>query len=91
MSDCRYGVSPVNYPDPDPDPGSFAPRTFCHGTFWTWTFCSRTFQTRTFHPLTFWTRTFRPLIIVLLYKIYVSVESYVIKEKLRQILVDVVS
>ena len=19
MSDCRYGVSPVNYPDPDPD------------------------------------------------------------------------
>ena len=20
MSDCRYGVSPVNYPDPDPDP-----------------------------------------------------------------------
>ena len=21
MSDCRCGVSPVNYPDPDPDPG----------------------------------------------------------------------
>ena len=21
MSDCRFGVSPVNYPDPDPDPG----------------------------------------------------------------------
>ena len=20
MSDCRLGVSPVNYPDPDPDP-----------------------------------------------------------------------
>ena len=20
MSDCRFGVSPVNYPDPDPDP-----------------------------------------------------------------------
>ena len=20
MSDCRYGVSPVNYPDPDLDP-----------------------------------------------------------------------
>ena len=20
MNDCRYGVSPVNYPDPDPDP-----------------------------------------------------------------------
>ena len=19
MSDCRFGVSPVNYPDPDPD------------------------------------------------------------------------
>ena len=22
MSDCRFGVSPVNYPDPDPDPGT---------------------------------------------------------------------
>ena len=22
MSDCRFGVSPVNYPDPDPDPES---------------------------------------------------------------------
>ena len=21
MSDCRFGVSPVNYPYPDPDPG----------------------------------------------------------------------
>ena len=20
MSDCRFGVSPLNYPDPDPDP-----------------------------------------------------------------------
>ena len=20
VSDCRFGVSPVNYPDPDPDP-----------------------------------------------------------------------
>ena len=20
MSDCHFGVSPVNYPDPDPDP-----------------------------------------------------------------------
>ena len=20
MSDCRFGVSPVNYPNPDPDP-----------------------------------------------------------------------
>ena len=20
MSDCRFGVLPVNYPDPDPDP-----------------------------------------------------------------------
>ena len=20
MSDCRFGVSPVSYPDPDPDP-----------------------------------------------------------------------
>ena len=24
MSDCRFGVSPVNYPDPDPDPDSYA-------------------------------------------------------------------
>ena len=24
MSDCRFGVSPVNYPDPDPDPEYFA-------------------------------------------------------------------
>ena len=23
MSDCRFGVSPVNYPDPDPDPLGF--------------------------------------------------------------------
>ena len=22
MSDCRFGVSPVNYPDPEPDPPS---------------------------------------------------------------------
>ena len=22
MSNCRFGVSPVNYPDPDPDPGN---------------------------------------------------------------------
>ena len=25
MSDCRFGVSPINYPDPDPD-------WFCHAT-----------------------------------------------------------
>ena len=24
MSDCRFGVSPVNYPDPDPDIGNGA-------------------------------------------------------------------
>ena len=24
MSDCRFGVSPVNYPDPDPDRKMFA-------------------------------------------------------------------
>ena len=24
MSDCRFGVLPVNYPDPDPDPDDFA-------------------------------------------------------------------
>ena len=24
MSDCRFGVSPVNYPDPDPDPGLYS-------------------------------------------------------------------
>ena len=23
MSDCRFGISPVNYPDPDPDPVVF--------------------------------------------------------------------
>ena len=23
MNDCRFGVSPVNYPDPDPDPELF--------------------------------------------------------------------
>ena len=23
MSDCRFGVSPVNYPDPDPESGHF--------------------------------------------------------------------
>ena len=23
MSDCRFGVSPVNYPDPDPEVGIF--------------------------------------------------------------------
>ena len=29
MSDCRFGVSPVNYPDPDPDPDSeHSPRLF---------------------------------------------------------------
>ena len=26
MSDCRFGVSPVNYPDPDPD-------AHCHRVF----------------------------------------------------------
>ena len=26
MSDCRYGVSPVNYPDPDPDVVDFNAR-----------------------------------------------------------------
>ena len=25
MSDCRFGVSPVNYPDPDPDPVGLSP------------------------------------------------------------------
>ena len=25
MSDCRFGVSPVNYPDPDPDGRGFNP------------------------------------------------------------------
>ena len=24
MSDCRFGVSPVNYTDPDPDPRAFS-------------------------------------------------------------------
>ena len=37
MSDCRFGVSPVNYPDPDPDPDliygkvKFGPLCFCMG------------------------------------------------------------
>ena len=61
-------------------PGRFAPRTFRHGTFWTWTFRYRTFRTT----------TFRPLIIVLLYKIYVSVEICHLRD-LRQILVDLAS
>ena len=26
MSDCRFGVSPVNYPDPDPDPDDQSPQ-----------------------------------------------------------------
>ena len=35
MNDCRFGVSPVNYPDPDPDPFSpmimskFCSRFYC--------------------------------------------------------------
>ena len=35
MSDCRYGVSPVNYPDPDPDMGnlSLGIRKFISVTF----------------------------------------------------------
>ena len=28
MSDCRFGVSPVNYPDPDPDPDPNHPRNY---------------------------------------------------------------
>ena len=24
MSDCHFGISPVNYPDPDPDPNQMA-------------------------------------------------------------------
>ena len=30
MSDCRFGVSPVNYPDPDPDRGNNMYFTFFH-------------------------------------------------------------
>ena len=26
MSDCRFGVSPVNYPDPDPDKVRLIPK-----------------------------------------------------------------
>ena len=29
MSDCRFGVSPVNYPDPDPDLYLLVPRAHC--------------------------------------------------------------
>ena len=31
MSDCRFGVSPVNYPDSDPDPVRFAFRRAISG------------------------------------------------------------
>ena len=32
MSDCRFGVSPINYPDhdPDPDPGLYVYRSIYH-------------------------------------------------------------
>ena len=33
MSDCRFGVSPVNYPDPDPDVFSYFPFGF-EGRIW---------------------------------------------------------
>ena len=28
MSDCRFGVSPVNYPDPDPENGTAGANLF---------------------------------------------------------------
>ena len=48
MSDCRFGVSPVNYPDPDPDVifsrepyllKQLLTKGFCHcsGTYEGWT------------------------------------------------------
>ena len=37
MSDCRFGVSPVNYPDPDPDPDPDTTATaFSSRSFQTW-------------------------------------------------------
>ena len=27
MSDCRFGISPVNYPDPDPEDGHYLKTT----------------------------------------------------------------
>ena len=33
MSDCRYGVSPVNYPDPDPDPEWTVLKSTCLESF----------------------------------------------------------
>ena len=30
MSDCRFGVSPVNYPDPDPDPDDSSRKIHYH-------------------------------------------------------------
>ena len=33
MSDCRFGVSPVNYPDPDPDPDLLISKILNHLQF----------------------------------------------------------
>ena len=33
MNDCRFGVSPVNYPDPDPDPGKESCRIIAKMSF----------------------------------------------------------
>ena len=64
MSDCHFGVSPVNYPDPDLfGLGRFAPGRFGLGRF---------------APNMLDQDVSSPLIIVLLYKIYISVESSVI-------------
>ena len=35
MSDCRFGVSPVNYPDPDPDPAIKSHMVFFNSVFGT--------------------------------------------------------
>ena len=33
MSDCRFGVSPVNYPDPDPDQNLILSFSRANGVF----------------------------------------------------------
>ena len=40
MSDCRFGVSPVNYPDPDPDPIDVSVLVWSNSSHWFKRSCS---------------------------------------------------
>ena len=40
MSDCRFGVSPVNYPDPDPDHQLVAGLRLAVGQWLVWPYAS---------------------------------------------------